>query len=1114
MEQIVLYAVVAFGCSSLTHDPVAVVELGENEFALIVADSGLNDLMSDGVDQDELHTGQILAGGIHLDELHPLDVVLNCGDRLIAAAVISINGNGDLLPAGQIAVRGGKFADGVAAVGNLGEAHHAVLIGSSHRETLTEGVEQAEGCTSQGLAVLIDLADDDLIGNIDDSGDRMFRVDESAVNRHFHFHFSGEITRQRLGFHNAVGAEGNLFKSCDTIAVCPGTHDGNAIGGYQTELHASQRILRFIQLFNREAGVIIADGGIAGDNAVCADGEAHGHIVEGITIGSIDLSEGVASGRHRDVGDPAHFIGGIAVDDLTSLVVHLDDGTGQRLFTGDVGLGEGDFGVDQLIVNGVHHQHTQHVFISCLSVRSNGEIKAISGDLPAVRSSKLADIVIAMREGAGQRQHTILVGSSGGNEGICHQCAVGIGHVLCGEQTEDETFTGFIGQDRLHAVLAAGDDVDRFLLLEQGDLRRQEVILRIDADFDQLGLIVLIVKINNVGAIREEVPFGGRNLRYVVLAQGQFLGGVAAIRRGDDGIHQLVRLIPYSAVLAGDVLGSADLKHRTCQIIILVYRRMDFIAPGVSGDLHIRQLQALFIQQDAPHDGIIGNLDFQFVGLTRQIALMANENGKGFCADQIAFRGFDFLDEVQTPGDGFGERNRTSVIRGEGVDDLFAGIVHGLLDVFAVGILQLEAGIGEGDGFACDRIGLDELQPVQDGLVRKRQRRRIDDALAAVDLKGDRAFDLIAFLTLHLFQHIHTIGQRLGHGIAVGISDEVIALDVTGIVIGASLLEIHAELSARFGRFHAGGICCSSTVTQQLDDSLCAVLDFVGDDALIGDDGFLGLLGSVAGIHDDGLGAGLIAGRRRQLHHLIQTGPKLVRGDGRICASRLDGSNDHISLDVDHLALTIRDVLGSKHLELCAGQNAVAASAGSISRIAGVFIHIALVDLQLHQHRLVGGGQLRGFVRMDGCFKEYLFKHISFGCAALLYGVLTLAQRFRHGDAVCIRNHRCGKTLTVLVGVVNIEHHTSNGIAVFTVCLGQTQPALGGFVFHVDFVGAEVFLVDDHLCGEVIVYEMRRNLGFSHLVHAIREQRRHSDAVGVRGDNRDNLAITLAVVGG
>ena len=190
---------------------------------------------------------------------------------------------------------------------------------------------------------------------------------------------------------------------------------------------------------------------------------------------------------------------------------------------------------------------------------------------------------------------------------------------------------------------------------------------------------------------------------------------------------------------------------------------------------------------------------------------------------------------------------------------------------------------------------------------------------------------------------------------------------------------------------------------------------------------------------------------------------------------------------MDHIALTVCDVLSSKHLELCAGQNAVAASAGSISRIAGVFIHIALVDLQLHQHRLVGGGQLRGFVRMDGCVQKDLFKHISFGCAALLYGVLTLAQRFRQSHAVCIRNHRGGKPLTVLAGVVNIEHHASNGIAVFAVRLGQAQPALGGFVLHVDFVGAEVFFVDDHLRGKVIVHEMRRNLGFSHPVHAIRK---------------------------
>ena len=216
---------------------------------------------------------------------------------------------------------------------------------------------------------------------------------------------------------------------------------------------------------------------------------------------------------------------------------------------------------------------------------------------------------------------------------------------------------------------------------------------------------------------------------------------------------------------------------------------------------------------------------------------------------------------------------------------------------------------------------------------------------------------------------------------------------------------------------------------------------------------------------------------------------------------------------MDHIALTVCDVLGSKHLELCTGENAVAASAESISRIAGVFIRIALVELQLYQHRLVGRRQLRGFIGMDGSVQKDLFKHISFGCAALLYGVLPLAQRFRHSHAVCIRNHRGGKTLTVLVCVVNIEYHASNGIAVFTVRLGQAQPALGGLVLHVDFVGTEVFFVDDHLRGEVIVHEMRRNLGFSHLVHAIREQRRHGDAVGVRCDDCDHFTVTLAVVG-
>ena len=302
-------------------------------------------------------------------------------------------------------------------------------------------------------------------------------------------------------------------------------------------------------------------------------------------------------------------------------------------------------------------------------------------------------------------------------------------------------------------------------------------------------------------------------------------------------------------------------------------------------------------------------------------------------------------------------------------------------------------------------------------------------------------------------------------------------------------------------------------LTQNLHDSLRTVEDFVFDDALIGDNRILRPLCSASGIHDDGTLGGLIALGRRQLDDLILSRPEVIRGNGSICTSGQERRNDHISLAVYHIALTIKDVLSSKHLELRTGQNTVAASAGYRSRIAVVLIHIALVQLQFDHDRLIGDSKFCGFVAVYRGVQQDFLKDITSGAVSLLNDVFALAQRLGHGDAILIRHDGSGKAGAILVIVIHIEHNASDGITVAPVCFGQTDPALGRLIFHSDLICAEVFLVDHHFGGKALVNKVFRNLGFLDFVQAIGQQRRYRYTLCVRSDDCDHLAIAITVVG-
>ena len=184
-----------------------------------------------------------------------------------------------------------------------------------------------------------------------------------------------------------------------------------------------------------------------------------------------------------------------------------------------------------------------------------------------------------------------------------------------------------------------------------------------------------------------------------------------------------------------------------------------------------------------------------------------------------------------------------------------------------------------------------------------------------------------------------------------------------------------------------------AVVAQNFDDGLRAQLDAVGDNALIGDDGFGRLLRRAAGIHRDRTRAGQIARGRRYFDDFVQTGPKRLGCCAAVFTNRLDGRNDNRALLVNHIALTIQNVLCGKHLKLCACQFAVSAYSGHSMRVSRIFVCIPLVERQPYLYRLVGCDQFGRFIRFDRSLQGDFLKNVAHCRTALLHDVLTLLQR-------------------------------------------------------------------------------------------------------------------------
>ena len=123
--------------------------------------------------------------------------------------------------------------------------------------------------------------------------------------------------------------------------------------------------------------------------------------------------------------------------------------------------------------------------------------------------------------------------------------------------------------------------------------------------------------------------------------------------------------------------------------------------------------------------------------------------------------------------------------------------------------------------------------------------------------------------------------------------------------------------------------------------------------------------------------------------------------------------------------------------------------------------------------------------------------------------IASLAQRLGYGDAVFIGRHAADPCAAVGVVFIDVEGHARNGISVFSIRLGQTQPSFCRLIRRGDFIGFSVLETVDFR-SERRIDIVRRDGGFLDAVSAIVEPAGFRSPLLVGGE-QDGFANARAV---
>ena len=768
------------------------------------------------------------------------------------------------------------------------------------------------------------------------------------------------VSGKGLCFLNGIASIGNLLKEDLSFCIRPCSHYDLSVRADQRELHAGKRSSVLVMLQQQCPCEIVTNRCVAGDSAVLIHSERHHCFIQRIAARGQDFTEGVLSGNHGNIRDLAVPVSLCAVDHFSVRIRDFDQRTGDRVFSGDIRLGQRDRVPDQFIM---------HLFGGDMDLLIRSDISRLCLDVagfrvqfPSIRSGKLTDIVPSVRIIPFKGQDAVSTGCSFCHQRICQQGATCKMNICIIEQAEGKTFAGSVHNDLSDRSVILLDLSD-FLFLVQVDFAGNKVIPGSDGDLHQGRMIIRVFQFRFIADIREDISFRGRDFNQVIPAQGQLAGYILSVSSRSNGFYKFILCIPFRAVLADDVFCSMDFENCAFQTFLFINWLHDCIAEPVFFFLETSQLQSGLFQFDSAFYRFIFNREFQQIRFTGLIhVLVAHEDCQFFRLNQITFGSFELLNEIQSAPHGFRQHDRTVFICVEGINGLLTGIMNCLRYIFAICVLQFEGGIGYQDCFSCFGIHFDEFQAVTDSFIVHDQARGILRIFCSCDKNIKGRLDRISRFAFDLFYRIHAIRQQLGFRFSVLVSGDLVPFKLPGILIASGRLQVNLENSTFFRLLNDACVIVNLVITQELHKTVVSIQDLIGFDSHIGDDRFLRLFCGTGCVDAYMCVAGLIASRRRQFHQFIHTGPQFVCNHGSICSGSLQAFNDDFTFPVEDIALTVSDVFSGDDLEYRAGQYTVSTGSGSIFRIAGILILIPLVQPELYLHGQVCRGNVRDFI--------------------------------------------------------------------------------------------------------------------------------------------------------
>ena len=207
MQQHVLHASVPIGRGGFADDPVAIVDMTEDKFAVFIARRHFGDDVGCGVNQAELHARKRSAGCIHLLIRKAHRRIGHGFQRLIRVDKRTVHRQTDMHGGFEIAGERLGFLDGISSIRDFLKRHQPVCVRNGGRQAHTCFRNQRKFHAGKRHAVFVLLAE--LYAGIVVAQHRVARDISLLVHREARFGFIERIAARRKDFAEGVCSRRN-----------------------------------------------------------------------------------------------------------------------------------------------------------------------------------------------------------------------------------------------------------------------------------------------------------------------------------------------------------------------------------------------------------------------------------------------------------------------------------------------------------------------------------------------------------------------------------------------------------------------------------------------------------------------------------------------------------------------------------------------------------------------------------------------------------------------------------------------------------------------------------------------------------------------------------------